>query len=127
MKSSKNIFILTEAVLAVMVVLVAAGMLWGRNGEKNSRISVIVRNSDDSRWAAFKYGLQMAAQDQGVEVVIANTGELLSPEEEYEAVEREISNGADAVILQPVPGAGMDKMLKKIEKGSGCACRMCRF
>ncbi len=109
-------FILTEAVLAVLAILVSVAMLWGKNGEEHNKVSVIIRNSDDSRWAAFRYGLSMAAQDQGVEVFVVNTGEILSAEEEYEALEQEINNGADAVIVQPVPGNRTEELLKRTGK-----------
>ncbi|MCI8796187.1 MAG: sugar ABC transporter substrate-binding protein [Dorea sp.] len=116
MKSSNKMFILTEAVLAVMVIITVFGMLWGKNGERQRRVSVIVKGSDDTRWAAFKYGLRMAAQDEGIALFIASMGEDLTAEEEIEAIEREIDNGADAVIVQPVSGGDTQKMLKKIEK-----------
>ena len=116
MISSKKMFVLTEAVLAVLVVMTAIAMLRGKSGEKHSKISVIIQDSDDNQWAAFKYGLRMAAQDQNVEMFVVSTGEMLSAEEEYEAVEDEIENGADAVILQPVPGEDMEELLNRIEK-----------
>lgn len=116
MKSSKKVFILTEAVLAVMVIITVFGMLWGKNSERQRRVSVIVKGSDDTRWSAFKYGLRMAAQDEGLALFIASMGEDLTAEEEIEAIEREIDNGADAVIVQPVSGSDTQKMLKKIEK-----------
>lgn len=116
MKSSKKMFVLTEAVLAVLVVMTAIAMLRGKSGEKHSKISVIIQDSDDNQWAAFKFGLRMAAQDQNVEMFVVSTGEALSAEEEYEAVEDEIENGADAVILQPVPGKDMEELLERIEK-----------
>ena len=68
MKKGRKIFIITEAVLAVMVFLVAFAMLWERRGRNLDKISVIVENSDDTQWSAFKYGLRMAAEDNGVEM-----------------------------------------------------------
>lgn len=116
MKSSKMVFILTEAVLAVMILIVSIGMLREKNGEKQGKVSVIIQNSDDSRWASFKYGLRMAAQDQEMEMVVVGTGEVMSAEEEYEAIQQEIDNGADAVIVQPVSEEDTLEMLRKIEK-----------
>lgn len=116
MKNSKKVFILTEAVLAVMILIVSIGMLREKSGEKQGKVSVIIQNSDDSRWASFKYGLRMAAQDQEMEMVVVGTGEVLSAEEEYEAIQQEIDNGADAVIVQPVSEEDTLDMLRKIEK-----------
>lgn len=116
MKSSKKMFVLTEAVLAVMVAITAIGMLWGQNEEKKGKVSVIVNDSDADRWAAFKYGLRMAAQDEEIALFIVNMGERLTAEEEKEAIENEIANGADAVIVQPVPGEDIQEMLRRLKK-----------
>lgn len=116
MKNSKKVFILTEAVLGIMLILTVIGMLWGKGSENQGKISVVIRGSDDSRWAAFKYGLRMAAKDEEMELFIVSTGEDLTAEKEEEIIEGEIANGADAVIVQPVPGEHTWKMLKKMEK-----------
>lgn len=114
MKNSKKLFILTEIVLGVMVVILAFILIREKNGRDLKKISVIVQHSDDSQWSAFKYGLKMAAQDKGVDVFIVNTGKILTVEEELDIIRDEIENGADAVILQPAPGIDAEKSLKKI-------------
>lgn len=116
MKTRKSAFILMEMVLAVIVIILAVVMIRGENGKARDKISVIIPNSDDNQWAAFRYGLKMAAEDQGVELFVVNTEGALSAEEEKEIIEREIGNGADAVIVQPVPGEGTEEMLKQIGK-----------
>ena len=116
MKNSRKWFFAFEAVLAVLVAVLAFVMFLERNGEDLPKVSVIVQNSDDNRWAAFKYGLKMAAADQNIELYAAGTGGTMTPEEEIEIINREIKYGADAVIVQPVSGGDTQKMLKKIEK-----------
>ncbi len=116
MKNSKRLFILIEAVLAVMVVILAAVMLREKNGKALDKVSVIIQNSDDNQWSAFKYGLRMAAEDQKIEMFVVSTGGGLTAEEAKSMIEREIENGADAVIVQPVPGADTEKMLRNMEK-----------
>lgn len=116
MKNHRKVFILAESVLAALLVLLVARMFWEKNGESRYKISVVIQNSDSSQWASFQYGLKMAAQDQNVELSIASTGGTLSVEEEKELIEAEVANGADAVIVQPVPGEGAGEMLKKLEK-----------
>ena len=44
------------------------------------------------------------------------TGDILDLEEEMEYVNREIHNGADAVIMQPLPGTKGEELLKKADK-----------
>lgn len=112
----KRTFYLIEAVLAVMIAILAFAMLLGKTEKEKSRISVIVQNSEDNQWTAFKYGLKMAAKDQNTEMFWVSTEKALDAEEEKELIEREIENGADAVIVQPGPGNDAEKMLQKIQK-----------
>lgn len=116
MENSRKIFFITETVLAVMLVLVSFAMLHEKNGRKQERISVIVRDSDASRWTAFRYGLKMAAEDQQIELSVVSTEQWLTVEEEQRLIEQEIENGADAVIVEPVSGAEAQEILEKTGK-----------
>jgi len=107
-------FIFIEAVLGTMVLFLAFLMLREKNVDKSYQISVIVENADDKQWSAFKYGLKMAAEDKGAEMVMVSTGASLSQEEEKKLIEEEIKNGADGVIVQPVSGEDTQQMLKKV-------------
>ena len=112
MKNSKKMFIMAEALLTVMVIAVAFIMVREKNGKELDRISVIIQDSEDNQWAAFQYGLKMAEQDLEVRMSVVSTGGALTVEEEKSLIEREIDNGAAAVIVQPVPGA--EEMLRKM-------------
>ncbi len=107
---------IVEAGLAVAVLLLAAVMLRQKNGEEQKKVAVIMENSDGNHWAAFRYGLKMAAQDEGVELFIVSTGDTMTQEEEMEAIQQELDNGADAVIVQPVAGDSLGQELTKLEK-----------
>lgn len=106
--------IFIEAVLGTMVLFLAFLMLREKNVDKSYQISVIVENADDTQWSAFKYGLKMAAEDKGAEMVMVSTGASLSQEEEKKLIEEEIKSGADGVIVQPVSGEDTQQMLKKV-------------
>ena len=54
MKVSKKSFIITEAVLGILVLILAVMMLRENNGEPLGRVSVIVRDSDNAQWALLK-------------------------------------------------------------------------
>ena len=116
MKNDKKMFVLVEMVLAALVVILAFVMVHEKNGQKPDKISVIVEDADNSQWAAFKYGLKMAAKDQGIEIFVVSTGDMLTTEEEKKVIEDEIAHGADGLIVQPVLGEDTEKMLKKINK-----------
>lgn len=114
MKKDKRMFILMEAVLGTMVIVLSIVMLRENNEKSGYQVSVIVENADDNQWSAFKYGLKMAAEDRGAEMFMISTGAELTPKEEKKLAEQEIKNGADAVIMQPVSGADIEQTLKKI-------------
>lgn len=115
MKNSRKNFIVIEAVLAVLAAAVTAAMLQGQNGDRRNKISVIVQNSDDSQWTAFKYGLKMAAEDADAEMSVVSTGSSLTAEEMEKIIQRETDNGADGILVQPVPGEDTAELLKKTD------------
>ena len=116
MKNSKRLFIQVEVILGITILVLAVLMFREKSRDDLYKVSVIVRDSEDSQWSAFRYGLKMAAEDFGVEVFVVSTGDILDLEEEMEYVNREIHNGADAVIMQPLPGTKGEELLKKADK-----------
>lgn len=112
---NKKIIILIESILAVLVIFllmlkVGDGMEKGR-----PKVSVIVQNPDSDEWSAFKYGLDQAAKDQNVDVLIASTEKLVTADDEKRAIEQEIKRGADALIIQLVPRMDAKDTVNKIE------------
>lgn len=116
MKNSKKIFVFLEAALTLLLLLVVALALWEKKDGNRDKVSVIVPNSDDNQWAALKYGMRMAAEDQGIEIFIVSTAEIRDAKEERDLIKQEIEDGADAVIAFPVPGEDTEGMLKKLAK-----------
>lgn len=119
MKNDKKIFIMIETVLAIMVLIAATCMIQEGADVESPKVSVIVQDSDNSRWGAFKYGLEMAAADYNVEIYVVTTGKTMTAEEEMAMMESEVENGAEAVIVQPVSsigGNGMENFLEKINR-----------
>lgn len=126
MKNDKKVFILIEAVLAAIVLAMAIFLLSEKSERDMDKVSVIVQNSGDNQWAAFIYGLKMAAADQKVELLVVNTEAMLTVEEQKGLIESEIENGSDAIIVQPVPGLDTQEMLKRVRNRvpvmqAGCA------
>lgn len=116
MKNSKKMFVLLEAALAAAVTVLSIFMFLGNNANDRERVSVIVQNSDDGQWAAFKYGLKMAAEDQGIEMFVVGTEGAMTAEEEKSVIEQEIENGADALIVQPAAEESAGEMLERIAR-----------
>ena len=123
MKNGKKIFILVETFLGLMVFVLVMFMFLEKNEKKQEKISVIIQNSDDSQWAAFKYGAKMAAADKKTEVFVVSTAGSLSVQEEENLIEREIANGASGIIVEPAEWRENRKDAKRSRKESACcAC-----
>lgn len=116
MKKDKKMFILIEAVLGGLVLVLAFVMLQEKNEKEKQKIAVIVENSDDNQWAGFKYGLKKAAEDLDVEVTVSSTGTALTAKEQEKLIRQEVERGADAVILQPVCDRNTEQMLQEAER-----------
>lgn len=116
MMNNKKGFVLTEVILMIMVIGLALMMISGQNKKALDKVSVILENAGDSQWSALKYGLKMAAEEQGIELVVVDVEEGLDAEAQKKVLEREIEDGADALIVQPVLDKNDQEVLKKIEK-----------
>lgn len=103
-----------EMVLGIAAAAVGVMMLWGQTSKSKDKVSVIIENSDDSQWTAFKYGLKMAAMDEELELSIVNTASELTVEEE-QLIVNEIQNGAAAMIVHAVDGSDAEEMLRGLE------------
>ncbi len=116
MMNNKKGFVLTEVILMIMVIGLALMMISGQNKKALDKVSVILENAGDSQWSALKYGLKMAAEEQGIELAVVDVEERLDAEAQKKVLEREIEDGADALIVQPVLDKKDQEVLKKIEK-----------
>lgn len=116
MMNNKKGFVLTEVILMIMVIGLALMMISGQNKKALDKVSVILENAGDSQWSALKYGLKMAAEEEAIELAVVDVEEGLDAEAQKKVLEREIENGADALIVQPVLDKNDQEVLKKIEK-----------
>ena len=114
--NNKKGFVLTEVILMIMVIGLALMMISGQNKKALDKVSVILENAGDSQWSALKYGLKMAAEEEGIELAVVDVEEGLDAEAQKKVFEREIEDGADALIVQPVLDKNDQEVLKKIEK-----------
>ena len=57
MKHGKKTFVIIEAVLGILVILVLGFIIYKQNGHDPETIAVIIPDVDESEWSAFKYGL----------------------------------------------------------------------
>lgn len=113
---SKKWFVIIEVILAVVAAVLAFIVIREQSVKNIHKVSVILPDSEASYWSAFRYGLKMAAEDQGIELFVVSTGSELSLEEEMRLIRYEIEHGADALIIQPVSEAAAGKKIEELTK-----------
>ncbi|MCI8506314.1 MAG: substrate-binding domain-containing protein [Lachnospiraceae bacterium] len=113
-KIERWLITLLAAALAVSLVITFAVGFSGR-GEAALRISVIVHDEDDTQWEKFKLGMDQAAAEYNVEVNFVTLYDRNDVGQQVELIEREASNGAQAIILSP---AGKEDLAAALEKSS---------
>ena len=95
-----------SAILFLMVVLAvigysAYGMVDQRKYDDYVAVSVIVNDSSNVQWDAFREGLEQGAEDNRVHLNLVSTGTFQNAQEEQIIVKREIDGEADGVIVEP--------------------------
>ncbi len=115
MKSNRNIFILVVAILLV-IVLVASTSALVMSGVREDpvKISVVVDDSGSPRWASFLAGLEQAAKDNGVKLNVVPTGRNFTLKQQQMAINDEIADGADGVVLQIASSRGTEEMISEV-------------
>lgn len=79
----------------------AYGMLNQGKEDDYIAVSVIVNDSSNARWDAFRAGLEQGAEDCHVHLNLVSTGTFRDVREEYAIVNRELEGEADGVIVAP--------------------------
>ncbi len=97
----------------------AFGVLVWRNddAEKTYQITVVVDDSSDTRWVAFKEGLEKAADDFPVVVNTINTEHFYTPVKQEELILNE-QESMDALILQPQDSELSAEFLEEVSKNT---------
>lgn len=100
--------------LCVLFVLLAFEPDASRRAAEPSQISVILRETDTSCFAAARQGMEQAAADLGAELRILTLGTANDAAEQRELLRREADGGADAVVLVPADRESLAADVKKI-------------
>lgn len=116
MKHGKRSFMITEAILGILVILVLGFIIYNKNGRDPETIAVIIPDVEESEWSAFKYGLKMAAREYDADIVIISKDNMENANDEIEVMNQEIIKGADAVIVKPIANRDGQQKLNQLEK-----------
>ena len=105
MKRKNDFFQGTGGAILIIVLLIAVA-LWAafnllRTGDDRvqQRVSVIVEDSNNERWTAFRTGLDQAATEYGVDVTFVSSTGFSNAEEQKNLIAQEAASGTDALII----------------------------
>ena len=105
MKRDKLTFLIAELILIVLAAFFIHKIFQEDVAQK--RVAVILQNSGDTRWE----GLKQSAKTNNLHLIICNTDDIVSAQDERELIEEQLENDVDAFILCPAPGADTKEML----------------
>lgn len=114
MNRNRIYFGLLMLILVIVIISSAYQMLNAGKKEDTYHVSVIVDDGNSDRWIAMREGLEHAARDNDIDLNYVFSGKFGSAEEELELIRRELENGADGVIVQPVSGTAAFEGLEEV-------------
>ena len=90
------------AMILMFVLLIVEACLYARTESEEietKQISIIVYGTDSERWENLKNGAELACERNIAEVSVITMSSENDPEEQKSLIDREIENGADALIV----------------------------
>ena len=102
MKKNTITFLITELALALLAAFFISRMFLSEKPKQ--RVAVIVENSGEEKWNSFINGMKQAAATKNIHLIICNTDEIESAEEEENLIREQLENDVDAFIIQAAPG-----------------------
>ena len=112
MKKSKITFLLAELILVVFAGIFIHQIF--REDVPEKRVAVIIQNSGDKRWDGLINGLKQSAKVNSLHLIICNTDDIESAQDEKALIDEQIENDVDAFIICPAPGKDTKDMLSQI-------------
>ena len=111
-RSKKTGFIIG---LLLIVILVAVAVLYNYEPDtgKTKKISLIVYGNDADRWENLRDGAELAAMEDNAEVSLVTMSDEEDAKEQLEIIKREISNGADALMIAACDSEEIGKYIDK--------------
>lgn len=107
MKKNKITFLFVGIVLILIFWISYYAFFAEEKERKRYVITVIVDDDNSDRWTSLRQGLDRAAMDYNVEISFFSVSDGLYPNEQIALINRELLNGMDAFIINPVSSRGL--------------------
>jgi ABC-type sugar transport system substrate-binding protein len=98
--------------IVVAILALATKLLREEPAPKNYQISVIVNDSNSSRWTPFQEGIKKAADENHVRLNYVTTDLANSAAKQKKMIEKEVDSGADGLIIQLYKSNDSEQILK---------------
>jgi ABC-type sugar transport system substrate-binding protein len=109
MKRSRITLVIAEICLLILVSLFVRKIFEQEVPEK--RVAVILPDSGNKRWDTLIRGMKDAADANQIHLIICNTDEIGTVEDEEELIKEQKENNVDGFIICPAPGFQTKQML----------------
>lgn len=113
MKLKQRPMLILALAITLLLVLEFVYYMYVNNREEPIRqVSLIVYGSDTSRWENLRQGAELAAEDMNAEVTLITMSTEDDALEQISLIEREIENGADALLIAACDSEAVGSYMK---------------
>lgn len=116
---SKKKIILFFSLLCVFVfvyLVLNKGITVTQANKQTYAVSVICRSENTETWSTMKLGIDQAAKDMNVDVSFITLSSRNNVKEQVTLLNREVNNGADAVVIAPVNSSELNSPVTESQK-----------
>ena len=110
MRKNKITFLVMELLLLILA-LFFVWKIFNQNVPEK-RVAVVLPEAGDNRWDALIKGMKQSAKNNHIHLIICNTDEMESEEDEQEIIQEQRNNQIDAFLVWPASGSETEEMLK---------------
>lgn len=110
------VFFLILLVFVVSFLVLDRDRIMEKKSNDPYEISVITRGQNAESWTTIKEGIDQAAKDFNCEVSFVTLSSENNTEEQVSLMQREISNGADAIVIAPANSEDLKDPIEKARK-----------
>ena len=115
-KKKIMVFILILLAFVVSFALLNKDRIFGKKNSDPYEISVIYRSKSAESSTTIKQGIDQAARDLNAEVSFITLARDNDVQEQISLLQREIKNGAKAIVIAPVNSKDLKQPIEKAQK-----------
>ena len=102
--------------LGVSLVRLSGDSVWSPKQDETIQISFIARGKKTESWSTIEQGIEQAANDLNVEITPIYLSSENDASEQISLLNREVQNGADAVLIAPANSEDLRAPIEEAQK-----------